>query len=123
MRFLFALLLALGVWAADFDVLIRNGRVIDGAGNPWFRADFGLRDGRIAALGNLSAASAGRVIDADEGAFGAIRVMVNCNQTGQAAGVAAAMVVKTGKPVAEVDVPQMLKVLKDQGAVIVGNDE
>ena len=31
---------------------------------------------------------AGRVLDADRGAYGAVRVMVNCNQTGQAAGVA-----------------------------------
>ena len=36
-----------------YDVLIRNGKVVDGAGNPWFRADIGIRDGRIAAIGNL----------------------------------------------------------------------
>jgi N-acyl-D-amino-acid deacylase len=56
-------LLALAV-AADFDVLIRNARVIDGAGNPWFRADVGVKDGRIAALGNLASASTTRLIDA-----------------------------------------------------------
>jgi len=50
--------------AADFDVLIRNGRVIDGTGNPWYRADVGLKDGRIAAIGNLAAKSADRTIDA-----------------------------------------------------------
>ena len=72
--------------------------------------------------GSVNLLAAGRVIDADEGAFGAIRVMVNCNQTGQAAGVAAAMAVKAGKPVADIDVPQMLKVLKDQGAAVVGSD-
>ena len=38
------------------DVLIRGGRVIDGAGNPWYRADVGIADGRIAA----SAASTNR---------------------------------------------------------------
>ncbi|MEM0095436.1 MAG: D-aminoacylase [Candidatus Bathyarchaeia archaeon] len=36
-----------------YDVLIKNGKVVDGAGNPWFRADIGIRDGRIAAIGNL----------------------------------------------------------------------
>lgn len=47
-----------------FDVLIRGGRVIDGTGNPWFYADVGVRDGRIAAVGKLRDASARRTIDA-----------------------------------------------------------
>ena len=48
----------------QFDVLIRNGRVLDGSGNPWIRADVGIRAGRIAAVGLLRAASADTVIDA-----------------------------------------------------------
>jgi N-acyl-D-amino-acid deacylase len=47
-----------------FDVLIRNGRVLDGTGNPWFPADIGIRGDRIAAIGRLSDATAARVIDA-----------------------------------------------------------
>jgi len=43
-----------------FDVLIRNGRVMDGSGNPWLRADVGIRGDRIAAVGRLTGA-AGRV--------------------------------------------------------------
>lgn len=50
--------------AADFDVLIRNARVVDGTGNPWFRADVGVKDGKIAAIGMLAAKSADRTIDA-----------------------------------------------------------
>ena len=50
--------------AAPFDLLITNARVVDGAGNPWFRADIGLRDDRIAAVGNLSGRAADRTIDA-----------------------------------------------------------
>jgi N-acyl-D-amino-acid deacylase len=47
------------------DVLIRGGRVIDGAGNPWFSADVGLVGDRIAAVGRLADEPAARVIDAD----------------------------------------------------------
>jgi N-acyl-D-aspartate/D-glutamate deacylase len=47
-----------------YDVIIRNGRVLDGAGNPWTRADVGIREGRIAAVGKLDG-PARRVIDAE----------------------------------------------------------
>src|SRR5215471_3163323 len=47
-----------------FDIIIRNGHVIDGTGSPWYSADVGIRDGRIAAIERLDAATAQRVIDA-----------------------------------------------------------
>jgi N-acyl-D-amino-acid deacylase len=50
--------------ANQFDVIIKNGRIIDGSGNPWYRADIGVRGDRIAEIGRLSSATAGRVIDA-----------------------------------------------------------
>src|SRR6188474_3148211 len=50
--------------AQRFDLLIRNGRVLDGTGNPWFPADIGVTSGRIAAIGKLEGAQAARVIDA-----------------------------------------------------------
>src|SRR5262245_31926956 len=50
--------------AQRFDLLIRNGRVMDGTGNPWFPADIGVLNGRIAAIGKLGDAQATRVIDA-----------------------------------------------------------
>lgn len=37
----------------DYDVVIRNGRVIDGMGNPWILADVGIRDGRFAKIGRI----------------------------------------------------------------------
>ena len=50
--------------AQSYDVIIRNGRVIDGTGNPWFFADVALDGDRIAAIGDLGVATAGREIDA-----------------------------------------------------------
>lgn len=49
-----------------FDLIIRNGRVFDGTGNPWFRADIGVRDGHIVAVGMLESATATRVVDATD---------------------------------------------------------
>ncbi|MGH9727397.1 MAG: N-acyl-D-amino-acid deacylase family protein [Candidatus Acidiferrales bacterium] len=50
--------------AGEYDVVIRNGHIIDGTGSPWYAGDIGIRDGRIAAIGNLSHAHAKREIDA-----------------------------------------------------------
>jgi N-acyl-D-amino-acid deacylase len=36
-----------------YDVVIRNGRVLDGMGNPWIRADIGIRDGKFATIGRV----------------------------------------------------------------------
>ncbi len=48
----------------DYDIIIKNGRVIDGTGNPWMRVDIGISDGKIASVGDLSISQAIRVIDA-----------------------------------------------------------
>ena len=61
MYFLFALLLAAG---GPYDTVVRNGRIIDGTGSPWYSGDIGIRDGRIAAIGNLTNAPAHKTIDA-----------------------------------------------------------
>jgi len=47
-----------------FDVLISGARVIDGTGNPWFRADVGIRGDVIAEIGSLSDRDAIRTIEA-----------------------------------------------------------
>jgi N-acyl-D-amino-acid deacylase len=62
----FLLIVSCFGFAADlpFDLVITNGHIIDGTGSPWYSGDIGIRDGRIAAIGNLSAAAHKRALDA-----------------------------------------------------------
>lgn len=50
--------------AQKFDLIIRNGHIIDGTGSPWYSGDIGIRNGRIAAVGSLESASSVHLIDA-----------------------------------------------------------
>jgi dihydroorotase/N-acyl-D-amino-acid deacylase len=59
-----AALLKAGEQSRSFDIVITNGRIIDGTGSPWFSGDIGIRNGQIAAIGNLSNAKRARTIDA-----------------------------------------------------------
>ena len=49
--------------AQGYDVVLRGGRVLDGTGSPWIFADVGIRDGRIAFVGDLAEGEASEVID------------------------------------------------------------
>lgn len=49
---------------AGYDLIIRNARVLNGAGNPWMRADVAIAGGRIAAIGPLESATAAETVDA-----------------------------------------------------------
>ena len=48
---------------ADYDLLIKNGTIVDGLRMPAFKGDIGVRNGKIAAMGNIQG-TATRVIDA-----------------------------------------------------------
>ena len=49
---------------ATYDLVITNARVVDGSGNPWFRSDVAIKDGRIARVGRIPAAEGVKTIDA-----------------------------------------------------------
>ena len=55
---------ALAAQQRQFDLIIRNGHIIDGTGSPWYSGDVGIRDGRIVAVGSLVSAKAASTVDA-----------------------------------------------------------
>jgi hypothetical protein len=69
--------------------------------------------------GSTNVLVAGRLLDADRGAFGATRVMINCNQMGQAAGTAAVLALRNRQSVTDVDPQQLRHTLTEQGAIVI----
>ena len=59
-----AMLPLFAVAQESFDLLIKNGRLVDGTGTPWYEADVGIVGDRITRVGNLPGATAPQVIDA-----------------------------------------------------------
>lgn len=57
-------MVAFQVSAQTFDILIKNGKIIDGSGNPWYYGDIGIVAGKIVSIGKLTNASAKKTIDA-----------------------------------------------------------
>lgn len=58
-------LLVLESFSQQADIIIKNGRIIDGAGNSWYRGDLAILNGKIAAIGRLESWKAEKVIDAN----------------------------------------------------------
>ena len=50
---------------ASFDVIIKNGRIVDGCGNPWFNANIGISYGKIGKIYKLKKYDAEKIIDAE----------------------------------------------------------
>ncbi len=61
---LFLLIAASGIHAQQADIVIRNGRVLDGTGNSWYYADVAVKDGKIICIGRCNNITAGKTIDA-----------------------------------------------------------
>ncbi len=68
--------------------------------------------------GSRSVLCASRMVDADRGAFGAVRVMVNCNQMGEAAAVACHMALEADCGIADIDVKRLRTRLADGGSIV-----
>ena len=113
---------------AEYDIVIRNGRVLDGAGNPWILADVAIKDGRFAKIGQVTARGA-REIDA-RGLYvspGWIDVMDQSGgvlrRNGLAEnklkqGVTTAIGGEGGFPVSASEIPQFFATLEQQGISI-----
>ena len=63
MAFLLPILL-MAAAANPYDIVIRDGRIVDGTGSPWYAGDVAIRGGRIAAIGHLADAPARRIVNA-----------------------------------------------------------
>lgn len=50
--------------AQSYDLIIKNGKIVDGTGNPWFYGDVGVNEGKIVYIGNLKEFPANTIIDA-----------------------------------------------------------
>ncbi len=70
-------------------------------------------------VGTDNIIAAGRMLDADTEAFGGVRVMVNMNQTGEAAGATAALALDSGATIAAVPAETVRKTMKKGGSVII----
>jgi N-acyl-D-amino-acid deacylase len=67
MKILFTFCLAIvccAVQAQTYDLIILNGKVVDGSGNPWYYADVAIQNGKVVRVGNLKDANSKKVIDA-----------------------------------------------------------
>ena len=58
------LLIITSASAQTWDMVITNGKILDGTGNGWYKSDIGIKNGKITAIGNLSDKDAGQKIDA-----------------------------------------------------------
>ena len=111
-----------------YDLVIRNGRVLDGAGNPWILADVAIRDGRVVEVGRVEGPAA-RVIDAD-GRYVAPGFIDMMDQSGRVLprnglaenkvrmGVTTAIGGEGGTPVPADSISDYFRLLEEQGISI-----
>lgn len=97
------------------NVLVKEERWLpEGEVLPYYRIPLSC----LIPKGTRNLISAGRMLDADAEAFGAVRVMVNLNQCGEAAGVAAYCCLKNQKNMPEVDAAEVRCLLNRGGSLV-----
>jgi len=104
------------------EVVAENGQVTKGRWRPARAEDptfYQIPYRSLVPRGAENVLVAGRLMDADENAYGAVRVMVNCNQTGEAAGVAAHVALDAGRLASEIDTATLRRRLAQGGSAIV----
>jgi N-acyl-D-amino-acid deacylase len=113
---------------AAYDIVVRNGRVLDGAGNPWVRADVAVKDGRIAKVGVVRGKGA-REIDArglyvSPGWFdmmdqsGEVLLKNGAAENKLRQGVTTLIAGEGGTPVDAAQIPQYFAGLERQGVAV-----
>jgi N-acyl-D-amino-acid deacylase len=116
------------VRSSAYDLVIRNGRVLDGAGNPWIRADVAIRDGRFVRIGHVAGRGT-REIDAT-GRYVSPGWIDMMDQSGSILprnglaenkvrmGVTTAIGGEGGTPVPAARIPEYFEALEEQGISI-----
>ncbi|REJ78719.1 MAG: D-aminoacylase [Acidobacteria bacterium] len=119
---------AIPAYGQDYDIVIRNGRVLDGAGNPWINADVAIKDGRFVKIGHVAGKGV-REIDA-AGKFVSPGWIDSMDQSGSVLpknglaenkvfmGVTTAIGGEGGTPVAAEEVGNYFKALDESGMSI-----
>lgn len=119
------LLLAANAPAPQYDIVIRGGRVLDGAGNPWISADVALKDGRVVQVGRVAGHGA-REIDA-RGRYVSPGFIDMMDQSGRVLlkngaaenklrmGVTTVIAGEGGTPVPAAEIPAYFATLEKQG--------
>lgn len=64
LRIFFLLCISTFADAQTYDLVIKNGKIIDGTGNQWFYGDVGVKDGKIVSIGKIDQRNASTVVDA-----------------------------------------------------------
>ena len=120
-----SLLLVANAPAPDYDIVIRNGRVLDGAGNPWVSADVAVSDGRVVRVGRIAGRGA-KEIDAT-GRYVAPGFIDMMDQSGRVLlkngaaenklrmGVTTVIAGEGGPPAAAAEIPDHFSTLEQQG--------
>lgn len=105
------------IWGKGTRTETGNWREEAGLSGPpatWYQIPFSILSGER--YGNFAAA--GRMVNADTGAYGALRVMVNLNQLGEAAGVAAALCLERGETMQTLDGHSVTSALRKGGSAL-----